>query len=352
MIGDGVNDAAALKTAHVSFAMASGTDIALGSSDAVMYTTDLRVIPWAMALSREAMRVVRRNIFRATAYNILGVSLAACGMLHPITAALLMVFSSLLVAWSSVRIGVPANFDHCFAPPISVAKARFDLGLTLKMFLHMAAFFGQAWMAVRMLELTGTAANLVILGFTISGGILSLLWSNQKEIGHDLDMSFGMISLGNFGMLLGWWADNSFQPFQNLGTCECVEAMHRGVFKPWMWLLMLLFSNLAMLFAARRPHPNLRYHRFAMFTGGNVGMVLGMFAGGWLASRIVTDQIQTGALLSFTGMTLGMIIGMWLLTRITQESILWMLSLGRIPGWLRTADSASAEFLDTTGLPK
>ena len=93
------------------------------------------------------------------------------------------------------------------------------------------------------------------------------------SIPHTLDMCVAMLTLGNLGMLLGWWADNSFAPLHE-GSCRaCVEAMRAGVMKPWMWVGMLAFANAAMLWLGRRPLPWGNGHAVAMFTGGNIGMV-------------------------------------------------------------------------------
>ena len=328
MVGDGINDAAALKAAHVGLALAGGTDIALGAADAVLYAPDLRALPWAIALSQEAVRVVNRNINRAVCYNLIGIALAACGMLHPIAAALLMVASSLLVAWSSVRIGVPADFEHCRIDGASTA-ANTSFTLNLRVLLHALAFLGQGWLAVRMLDLTGTPAAIAVVGFTFAGVGLTWLWSKRADIGLDADMAFGMLSIGNFGMLLGWWADNGFKPID--AGCECLEALRSGVFKPWMTVAMLLFANAAMLWATRRPHPNINDHRTAMFTGGNLGMVAGMAGGGWVAGWLVGPSAIAG----FAGMTAGMVAGMVAGTHLAQRLAGLIRSLGQIPSWLR-----------------
>ena len=105
LVGDGINDASALAVAHVGVALASGTDIAVSAAPVTLYGGDLRALPWAVELSRDAVRAVRRNLARAVVYNLVGMTLAACGILHPVVAALLMVVSSLTLIFSSTCVG-------------------------------------------------------------------------------------------------------------------------------------------------------------------------------------------------------------------------------------------------------
>ena len=104
-VGDGINDASALAAAHVGVALASGTELAMSAAPVTLHHNDLRVLPWAIEVSRDAVRAVRRNLFRALAYNLVGMTLAACGVLHPDVAAILIVVSSLTLIVSSTRVG-------------------------------------------------------------------------------------------------------------------------------------------------------------------------------------------------------------------------------------------------------
>ncbi|MFA6287930.1 MAG: heavy metal translocating P-type ATPase [Opitutaceae bacterium] len=98
--GDGVNDAAAMSVAQASIAMRGGSELARAAAMAVFAGDDLRFLPEAIRVARKVIASVRGNLLFAAGYNILGMALAAAGMLHPVAAALLMVGSS---AWVSVR---------------------------------------------------------------------------------------------------------------------------------------------------------------------------------------------------------------------------------------------------------
>lgn len=318
-VGDGVNDAPAMRSASLGIAMAHGAGVTTTGADAVLYGGDLKVLPYAVAVARQVKASIRSNLLFAATYNLVGIALAATGLLHPVVSALLMVVSSFTVSWRALRSTEAA--DSCCLPSAKAAAtetARWERlpDETQSRWTQRTLGFllaAQAPFLVYLGKLPLATSAWVCAVFLILGILTARYQARHPEVDRFARMTFAMLSLGNWGMILGWWADAGFGPV-SMGCpgCDARDFHLTASFAamPWMNLGMVLLGVPPMLLDRDAGRGGLS--RLALGLLSTAGMIVGMAFGGFVFLRWLGSFVPSRFLLSFCGMTVGMLLGMFL----------------------------------------
>ncbi len=294
-VGDGVNDAPAMAAAEVALAIGSGSALARESAAAELASGDLAAVPFAIARCREALAAMRWNIRFAAAYNAIGISLAAAGILHPVAAALLMLASSFTVTWKALRHHEPSDAEPRKPFPWRAAWPALGLAAQGPMVAWLGGFHGP------------TAAGFILL--FLAAGAACGLWIWRRPFSPAAEMSVGMFSLGGLAMLIGWWADAGFLPIVRDGVCLCGCAssnMGLGLFGKWNWMDVSMVAASFPAFAAERGTRG----RFWCWIVGLAGMLAGMEGAAWLMSFVPVTAASAVFFATYAAMMFGMSIGM------------------------------------------
>jgi heavy metal translocating P-type ATPase len=311
-IGDGINDAPAMAASGASIALATGSELPRETAGLELNGQDLRAIPESIGLCRATVRAIRRNIAFAACYNIVGIALAAAGMLHPIAAALIMLVSSLTVTWRVLRettdtaLQKAADEDR----PLAERKASDFPQREPLVFASALALQGPvlAWLG----GFHGASA-IGFIALFLAAAMAVLLWSRDRTWSPPARMTMAMFSVGGLAMLAGWWADAGFSAVVRDGVCLCGCAksnMGLGLLAKFTWMdASMLLAALPGLFTDKEIFRSVS-SRVWCWVAGLVGMFLGMEAGAVALAGLPVVNASAQFFLTFAAMVLGMCVGM------------------------------------------
>ena len=352
-VGDGINDSPAMAQAHASIALAAGAGLAREAAGAQLYGNDLTAVPAALVMARRVRDALRGNILFAITYNLIGVALCLAGLLHPILAAILMLFSSISVTWRALRLeqllrslnerDATEAWEELSRGSVTLHPAALtpdlDLSCSRSRWLRRAqaawpGLFGNkdsqqltAWffaisliaqgpLIAYLAQLSLSTTITLTVAATLAGVLTLRFWSRWQSLNGQ--MTLAMLSAGSLGMLLGWWIDAGMQPIVAAASHSCCHTASGPWWQPlapWtgMNLGMILASLPAMVLVRDRQIPlldSLR-NRWIHALWGTVGMWLGMALSGYVMAWFPKLEPQPQFFLSFAAMTLGMLLGMF-----------------------------------------
>jgi hypothetical protein len=293
----------------------------------------LSVIVWAVRLCRRVRSSIRSNLIFAAIYNVIGIMLAATGCLHPVAAALLMVFSSFTVAWRALRASDVSGL--CCEPGPTPAQ---ELNATplLRKWRAFTTWFSsnpvqgfltasQGPFLVYLGNLSPGYGAAVVLAFGLLGWAMAKLRLESGELRRAAAMAFAMLGAGNWGMILGWWADAGFSPVRPLAPCCSASAGFSFLCflnMPWMYAGMLAAGLPPMLWEPSNIRSGLTRASLGLLSA--LGMIYGMAFGSYAFLRLAGSGQRF--LVSFLGMTVGMLLGMFFCCELGRAALLWMRS--------------------------
>lgn len=308
-VGDGVNDAAAMGEANASLALRGGSGLARDAAMGELIGGDIEAVSFAIARSREAIRTIRHNLWFAAGYNMIAISLAAAGILHPVAAALIMLVSSFTVstrALSNSSLPKPLSETSPVreSRPLSVGFAgalALSVGIAVQgpLVVYLGAFEG--WVAS------------AYVGLFLLAAAVCFFWLRTRRFDRTTEMALGMFSLGGVAMLMGWWADAGLAPIVRNGVCLCgcaSSAMGLGIFAKLNWMTAgMVVASLPALFIDVRWVPQ-AWHRVFHWLAGLIGMIFGMEVAMWVMAQLPTTLPQVHFFATYGAMAFGMLTGM------------------------------------------
>lgn len=298
-VGDGVNDAPAMAEASAALAIGTGSVLARETATGELASSDLSAVPFAVARCRQAVGAIHTNIRIAAFYNIVGISLAACGIIHPVLAAVLMLVSSFTVTWRALsqtgNAARPVSKPMLPSVPWRLIAPTATIALQGPVIVYLGGFEGPA-----------------ALGFValfLLAGLLCWIALLKRPITKLAEMTLGMFSLGGIAMLAGWWADAGFAAVVRDGVCLCACAdstMGLGIFAKLNWMDASMAVASLQMVAFEKPGRG----RLLCWIAGLFGMLLGMEAAAWIMSHLSTALPGIRFFATYAAMMLGMAAGM------------------------------------------